>query len=92
MTLLDQLRPITKTARFSLLGSQLLAVQQRTVALYQEKLYSITEARPLLGNAHAVTVRRMIKSGALKALKLHPRGPWRIPHSAIMAVRGETQK
>jgi excisionase family DNA binding protein len=87
----EQIRPATKTGRFSLLATQVLQTQQKTAEMYRDRLFSISEARVALGGLHASTIRKYIKSGLLKAIRVGRLGHYRIPASELRRLRGEEQ-
>jgi excisionase family DNA binding protein len=92
MSLTKQISPATKSGRFSLLASQVLRAQEQTAQVFRERLFSVSEARVALGGLHQATVRRFIRNGLLKAVRVGEHGHFKIPFSEIRRLRGETEK
>jgi len=65
----------------------LMRKQQKHALMTPDRLYTIKQARALLGNPCATTVRRWLKVGILHGTRIGPRGYFRIPQSEIERVR-----
>jgi excisionase family DNA binding protein len=74
--------PKTQTARYSLLGQQLLQQQQQITALFQERLLTVREAALALG-VTVGTVRRYTRTKQLRAVRVGRLGWMKIPLSAV---------
>jgi len=55
-------------------------------------MVSISEARVALGDLHPTTIRRFIRNGLLRAVRVGEHGHFKIPFSEIRRLRGETEK
>lgn len=63
---------------------------ERTKALSELRLYTLTELEPILGVSH-LTLLRWVKDGQLKATKIGRK--WRVTEENLRAfVNGEPQK
>jgi len=77
--------PRTLSARYTLLGAQLLRQQTEVAKLYSERLLSVREAAEALSVTPA-TIRAYAKASVLRSIRIGKVGWIKIPFSSVRAL------
>jgi excisionase family DNA binding protein len=78
----------TQGERYNLMAAQLLRQQAETAQLFCERLLTVREAAQALGGVGVGTVRRYVRTGVLRSVRVGKLGWIRIPAGAVRELLG----
>jgi hypothetical protein len=85
-----QLQPTMPASRFGAMANSILQAHKQTNAVLADRMLRLTEAALAL-DSHPATLRRGIRAGTIKAVRIGKRGLFKIALSEIRRLRGEIE-